>query len=285
MAAEHHIDMKDDPDNVPLYAALAAGLQPATQAAPRADGLRQRLLERVRQSALAHREYLTVRTEDGSWLPQAPGACCKTLRRDSSVHVALHRLKVGAALPWPGNVEAQEVLLLSGALATASGAASPHGLPGALGYRIRSHGGEGEALVATAESVVYVRELLSARPPLPPLEAHWWALALAHTSTWVDPSRKRWHASGEGVQVLPLRGDGDVVSMLVRFEPGASVADHGHAVDEDCLVLQGDMFLGDILLRTGDYQLAPAGGSHFGETSEKGVLFFFHGALDPVLKG
>jgi hypothetical protein len=50
-------------------------------------------------------------------------------------------------------------------------------------------------------------------------------------------------------------------------------------------VLQGEMFLGDILLRAGDYQLAPAGGTHFGETSDVGVLFFFHGALDPVLRG
>ena len=73
--------------------------------------------------------------------------------------------------------------------------------------------------------------------------------------------------------------------MLVRFAPGASVADHRHALDEDCLVLEGEMFLGDILLRTGDYQLAPAGGSHFGEMSDVGVLFFFHGALDPVLRG
>ena len=71
----------------------------------------------------------------------------------------------------------------------------------------------------------------------------------------------------------------------MRFAPGASVPDHGHALDEDCLVLQGEMFLGDILLRTGDYQLAPSGGSHFGETSDVGVLFFFHGALDPVLRG
>jgi quercetin dioxygenase-like cupin family protein len=116
------------------------------------------------------------------------------------------------------------------------------------------------------------------------LEARWWALAGA-SSAWVDPGRRRWHASTDGVDVLPLRGDADVVSMLVRFAAGASVANHRHALDEDCLVLQGEMFLGDILLRAGDYQLAPAGGTHFGETSDVGVPFFFHGALDPVLRG
>jgi hypothetical protein len=35
------------------------------------------------------------------------------------------------------------------------------------------------------------------------------------------------------------------------------------------------MFVGDILMRTGDYQLAPACGSPFGETSDVGVIFFF----------
>jgi len=43
------------------------------------------------------------------------------------------------------------------------------------------------------------------------------------------------------------------------------------------------MFLGDVLLQRGDYQLAPAGGGHFGETSDVGCTFFFHGAIDPVL--
>src|SRR5450830_1183423 len=93
-----------------------------------------------------------------------------------------------------------------------------------------------------------------------------------------------WIASGPGVKVCLLSGDAQVVSMLVRFEAGAGVNDHHHALDEDCLVLEGEMFLGDILLQPGDYQLARAGGGHFGEFSDVGVLFFFHGALDPVLR-
>jgi quercetin dioxygenase-like cupin family protein len=94
-----------------------------------------------------------------------------------------------------------------------------------------------------------------------------------------------WVDNRAGVQVLPLAVKAKVVSMLVRFEAGAGVPDHGHALDEDCLMLQGEMFLGDILLRAGDYQLAPAGGTHFGETSETGALFYFHGALDAALRG
>ncbi|CAN5186422.1 hypothetical protein BH11PSE10_BH11PSE10_11930 [soil metagenome] len=71
--------------------------------------------------------------------------------------------------------------------------------------------------------------------------------------------------------------------MLVRFAAGAGVPDHTHALDEDCLMLEGEMFLGDTLLRPGDYQMAAAGSRHFGEMSDVGGTFYFHGAIDPVL--
>ncbi|MDH4392306.1 MAG: hypothetical protein QE285_12915 [Aquabacterium sp.] len=49
------------------------------------------------------------------------------------------------------------------------------------------------------------------------------------------------------MQIQALCGDRHVVSMLVRFEPGAAVPDHDHAIDEDYLMLAGEMFLGDVL--------------------------------------
>jgi quercetin dioxygenase-like cupin family protein len=196
----------------------------------------------------------------------------------------MQRLDAGAALAWPDGATAQEILVLEGGLSAPGATAASTGVPGALAYCVRARSTPDEPLLARTATTVYVRHLLGELTDLPALEARWWALAMA-ASAWVDPGRRRWHASGDGVEVLALRGDQDVVSMLVRFAAGASVPDHGHALDEDCLVLHGEMFLGDILLRKGDYQLAPAGGSHFGETSDVGVLFFFHGALDPVLKG
>jgi quercetin dioxygenase-like cupin family protein len=271
-------------DALQLCRAVAGRLKSMQPAPGRSDQLRTRLLHRVHSSALAHREYTTIRVEDGAWVPAAEGVARRVLRSDAGACVELQRLSAGATLPWPDDAQAQEILLLAGALAAADGAPSPMGVPGAAGYCVRQRTASHEFLVAAADSTVYVRHLLSDRSTLPALEARWWELACA-SSAWVDPGRRRWHASAEGVDVLPLRGDADVVSMLVRFAPGAAVADHTHALDEDCLVLQGEMFLGDILLRAGDYQLAPAGGTHFGETSDVGVLFFFHGALDPVLRG
>ena len=273
--------MQADRDESMLYVAIAAGLEPARPAGQREVALRLAVLERVRRSALAHRDYLTVRREDEAPQRSAEGATSRILRADAGMRVAIVHLAHGVPLPWPPDATAQELLVLDGALA------SDGMVPvtaGGHAYSVRLRNEPGAPLHAVGETTVYVRQCLVDPGSLPALEARWWSLATRPVA-WIDPGRQRWLRASEGVEVLPLRGDSEVVSMLVRFAPGAAVADHHHALDEDCLVLGGEMFLGDILLRSGDYQLAPAGGSHFGETSDVGVLFFFHGALDPVLRG
>lgn len=276
--------MNIDTDDLKLLGAVAARLKGIRPPPHRDSLLKGLVLDRVHRSSVAHQEYRTVRVEDGDWRPLGSGVNGRVLRQDDAVRVEILRLEAGAELPWPDDAQAQEVLLLSGSLSSASGATSPAGVPGAVGYCVRQRSTHAERLIAATASTVYIRHRLGGPSTLPALEAHWWDLACA-SPAWVDPARRRWHPSSDGVDVLPLRGDSEVVSMLVRFAAGASVPDHAHALDEDCLVLQGEMFLGDILLRSGDYQLAPAGGSHFGENSDVGVLFFFHGALDPVLRG
>ena len=276
--------MQTEADELLLLAALAARLAPSHAASPRAPGNRMQLLERVRHSVQAHREFLTVRREDGGWQGDAEGHSARMLRCDSNCRVDVVRLRAGAVFGWPNGVIAQEILVLDGALSPVpdDGCNPQEGMRYA--YQVRHRATSPAPLHAQGNTTVYVRNLLVEVDTLPALEARWWRIP-GPASGWTHPSRKRWLASSPGVEVLPLKGDSEVVSMLVRFAPGASVADHHHALDEDCLVLEGEMFLGDILLRTGDYQLAPAGGGHFGETSDVGVVFFFHGALDPMLRG
>ena len=133
-----------------------------------------------------------------------------------------------------------------------------------------------------ARTQVYVRQMRVDPATLEEPEAQWWRVQRAPLQL-VLPAKRRWHATFPGVEVMPLWGNPAVTSMLVRFAAGAGVPDHQHAVHEDCLMLEGEMFLGDILLRPGDYQLALAGSGHFGEMSDVGGTFFFHGAIDPVL--
>jgi hypothetical protein len=44
-------------------------------------------------------------------------------------------------------------------------------------------------------------------------------------------------------------------------------------------MLQGEAFLGDTLLRSGDYRFAPAGSSHLPLYSDVGALLFLRGGL------
>jgi hypothetical protein len=239
--------------------------------------VRSRLLQRVQASARKHRDYLTLRREHHRWQPLLPGIREHELRRDAWVRVCLWQVDAGRPIALPKDAEAAELLVVRGRL-QGLGRRQGDSLA-AESYLTLNSSDEPLPWQAAELTLLYLRCRLRGAPPLPELEAHWWQLA-ARAGT---PRQGRWVASGPGVQVMALCGDTTVVSMLVRFEPGGAVADHHHALDEDCLVLAGEMFLGDILLRDLDYQLAPAGGGHFGETSDVGVTFFFHGALDPVL--
>lgn len=262
------------------------GVDALSLTSTRYERVMQRLMGRVQLSVAAHSDYLTVRRGESAWHGGAPATGPCLLREDGFFRVELLRLHDGQALPWPKGVLAQEVLLLQGAWTSPSGSDAPTDYRHS--YRVRRAPGQGPdqppmPLLAHGDTQVYVRHLRVPVEQLPPLEARWWQRALA-PQTQVEPGLSAWIASGPGVRVCLLSGDALVVSMLVRFEAGAGVNDHHHALDEDCLVLEGEMFLGDMLLQPGDYQLAPAGGGHFGEFSDVGVLFFFHGALDPVLR-
>ena len=248
----------------------------------RIDALQQRLAERVRRSADAHREFTTVRREDLPWQSVAEG--CEEARLTSTAYtrVVQVRLAAGGALHWPADAHAQEVLVVQGSVeALPAGTATPTALlPYALALRDGAAAGTLQA--AAGPALLYVRHLLAPVPTLPEPERAWWQLPRAALQL-VPAGARKWRPNFPGVEVMPLWGSAAITSMLVRFGPGAGVPDHRHAVHEDCLMLEGEMFLGDILLRAGDYQLAPAGGGHFGEMSDVGGTFFFHGAIDPML--
>jgi quercetin dioxygenase-like cupin family protein len=72
--------------------------------------------------------------------------------------------------------------------------------------------------------------------------------------------------------------------MLYHALPGAAVPHHGHRRDEECLMLAGDFFLDEVLLRPLDYQIAPAGTEHRSASTDTGLLVFAHGDLDLDLR-
>jgi hypothetical protein len=45
-------------------------------------------------------------------------------------------------------------------------------------------------------------------------------------------------------------------------------------------MVEGELFLDDVLLQAGDYQLAPAGTGHHMTETDTGVVLYAHGDLD-----
>jgi quercetin dioxygenase-like cupin family protein len=248
----------------------------------RIDAVQRRLAERVRRSANAHREFTTVRREDLTWQTVAAGCEESQLVSTAYTRVVQVRLAAGAALHWPDDAHAQEVLVVQGSVQAVPAGADAPSVLAPHGFALRNAAAAGALRAHDGPALLYVRHLLAEAQTLPEPERAWWLMPRAALHL-VPAGARKWRPSFPGVDVMALWGSAAITSMLVRFAPGARVPDHQHAVHEDCLMLEGEMFLGDILLRAGDYQLAPAGGGHFGEMSDVGGTFFFHGAIDPVL--
>jgi quercetin dioxygenase-like cupin family protein len=74
----------------------------------------------------------------------------------------------------------------------------------------------------------------------------------------------------------PATGTG---SYLFRMQPGALIEGHHHARAEECLVLEGDLTIGDLRLNAGDYHVAAEGTIHPVLRSQGGAVMFVRGAV------
>ncbi len=95
---------------------------------------------------------------------------------------------------------------------------------------------------------------------------------------------------GDWVEVTPLARfkmlveNGDASSFIVKLEPGAEFPGHDHAEDEECMMLEGDLWIGDLHLFAGDYHLAPKGMQHDTIRTDNGALLFLRGPIpEPML--
>lgn len=87
-----------------------------------------------------------------------------------------------------------------------------------------------------------------------------------------------WQPFAPGVTMKLLHQDGATLSYLLRLQPGASLPAHRHPQDEECLVLEGEMHIGDIVIGAGGYHLGRRGVLHDRLTSPGGALIFLRGA-------
>jgi quercetin dioxygenase-like cupin family protein len=266
-------EMNDDRDVRDVMGALAVAItKPGHVASPT---LRDRLLARVRDSAQDSQRMITVRHGDTPWQIVQPGVSARALHDNGSTRTRMVALQPGAS--W-SQALASEVLVVQGDVRLQGEAAV---LPA-------------ESFVLTADAtqwagssrgaLLYVRELHGAPAGLPAAEQTWWP-APGTPAVVLPAAGDGWLPFSPGVHIKPLHGSEASMSLLARFEPGASVGAHSHGLDEDCIMLRGDLYLGDTLLREGEYQLAPVGTGHRGLASDGPSVLFFHGAIDAALRG
>lgn len=84
-----------------------------------------------------------------------------------------------------------------------------------------------------------------------------------------------WRPLADRTEMKILFDDGATLSWLVRMQPGARLDAHAHdAGPEECLVVEGDLWLDGKRFGAGDYQFAPRGTAHHRIHTESGCVLF-----------
>lgn len=91
-----------------------------------------------------------------------------------------------------------------------------------------------------------------------------------------------WIKMSANIEVKLLRSGAQSRSYLMRLHPGARVPPHQHVdVEEECYVIEGEAYIGDLRLHSGDYHLAPRGVPHDWLCSDTGALLLLRADLQP----
>lgn len=89
-----------------------------------------------------------------------------------------------------------------------------------------------------------------------------------------------WKPFSPGVNIKVLHRDGGVMSYLLKLAPGAQLAPHRHPMDEECVVLEGQLRIGtDLVVDAGGFHLAHRDALHGVITSDEGATIFLRGAV------
>jgi quercetin dioxygenase-like cupin family protein len=92
-----------------------------------------------------------------------------------------------------------------------------------------------------------------------------------------------WVSAGPGVEVKVLRmnrGRNDQ-TVLIRMQPGAVVVGHRHTQEEECLVLEGEVCIGEHCLGPGDMHVAHPGAAHAPIRAPRGALLMIRSEMPP----
>lgn len=270
------LDDFDETDQVELNSLLLAGLAPIAPNPKQQELLRTGIMERITQSITERADLLTVRVKNGAWQTLKSGIRFKPLWNGPEGSSVLIEFAAGASLPAHRHSWVEEGIVLQGDLEMGELKLGP------LDYHISPIGSRHASIHSRQGALAFLRGTsLGKKPPvLRELLGGLLPLAGDPSLTVFTNKNNNWVELADGVFKMDLWSDNKRASRIYRLEPGALVPGHAHLLDEECMMLQGEVFLGDILLRAGEYQLAPAGSLHGDVYSDVGATLFVRGARD-----
>lgn len=254
---------------------LGEGVASITLPPGRVDALRERLMARVARSVAEHAGLLTVRRSAGIWRQIKKGVRIKPLWSGPEGSSVLIELAPGAVLPVHRHHWVEEGIVLRGGLQMGELELGP------FDYQVSPAGSRHASIRSRQGALAFLRgtSLGHTRSVVRELLGGLWPSGTGKVRT-VFADDREWVEVAPGIWKKELWSGGTLVSRFFRLEPGARLEGHPHVLDEECMMLSGEVFLGDILLREGDYQLAPAGSRHGEVYSDVGALLFVRGAAD-----
>lgn len=243
------------------------------------DAARPRLLQRVAASLQAQAGMLTVRRRRAVREALGDGVRADTL----------YRAAPGALRPGePRRVRlielAADVRLEPGALGEADALRASHREWLVLAGRLRRLDAADAALTERDYHVTPAGHATprwqAEAPTLLFLRESDQAARAGDAPLTVRDAQAGWPEFAPGIRRRVLWARDGQAALLYRADPGAAVPAHRHGHDEECLMVDGELFLDDTLLQRGDYQLAPAGSGHRITATDTGVVIYAHGDLD-----
>lgn len=82
---------------------------------------------------------------------------------------------------------------------------------------------------------------------------------------------------GMTIRMLNLDRERKQFTAMIRLEPGATYPGHAHDGPEECVVLEGELLVGGVRMKAGDYQRAEPGTEHADQWSDTGALLYVSG--------
>ncbi|OQW75297.1 MAG: hypothetical protein BVN35_08795 [Proteobacteria bacterium ST_bin11] len=266
----------NDPEQDQLNRLLLDSLSPIELSKVRHDMLKQDLLTRAAKSVANQAGLFTVRAKDGVWQALKNGIRVKQLWNGAEQgNSVLIEFAAGASLMPHRHNCLEEGIVLRGDLQMgnlrlgpldyhASPAGSRHGgissQHGALAYL------RGTSLGDTHE---VLREVLGGLVPF----------GQNRSLTVYADNTDAWQEIAPGLWKKPLWQDGARESCFYRLEADTYYPAGVHQGEQEYMMLEGDLFIDDRLLRAGDYQIAEAGSKHQEVYSDVGATLFVRGKL------